>query len=142
MNLIRWEPFREFDDLLRRFSPVLGRAAGQSQNGEWLPVANISETESEYLIKAELPEVNKDDVKVMVDNGLLTIRGERKQQKEHKDENEIRVESMYGSFSRTFSLPDNVDTAAIHAESRDGVLRVHLPKSSQVKLRAKTIEVK
>jgi len=142
MNLTRWEPFQEFDDLLRRFSPLANRLSSHSHNGEWLPLANISETDKEYLIKAELPEVRKEDVKVTVDNNVITISGERRQQKEHKDESEIRVESMYGNFQRSFSLPENVDTNAIHAESRDGVLRIRLPKIAQSKPRAVAIDVK
>lgn len=142
MSIIRWEPFQEMDDLLRRLSPFVGRSALRQQTGEWSPVANISETDKEYLIKAELPEVKKEDVKVTLDSGVITISGERKQQKEQKDENEIRVESFYGSFSRSFSLPENVDASNVRAESKDGVLRIHIPKTAQAKPKSIAIDVK
>jgi|SRR5690349_4241029 len=130
MSLIRWEPFREMDDFLRTASPLFSRNGVRSltERTEWAPTANISETEKEYLIKAELPEVRKEDVKVTLENGVITISGERKQQKEAKEENEIRVESFYGSFARSFSLPDNVDPNGVRAESKDGVLKIHIPK--------------
>jgi HSP20 family protein len=109
---------------------------------EWTPVADISETDKEFLIKAELPEVRKEDVKVTLQDGSLTISGERKHEKKQKGENEIRVESFYGSFSRTFSLPDNIDTKGINAEVKDGVLRVHVPKVEGAKSAATQIDIK
>jgi HSP20 family protein len=146
MSIVRWEPFQEMDDLVRRFSSLMGRAALRQQHGQafndWAPIANISETDKEYLIKAELPEVKKEDVKVMLDNGVITISGERKQQKEQKDENEIRVESFYGTFSRSFALPDNVDANGIKAESKDGVLRISIPKTGGTQHKAIAINLK
>lgn len=141
MSLIRWEPFREMDDLFRRYA-ALGSRALRDENGGWTPTANISETDKEYLIKAELPEVKKEDVKVSLENGVITISGERKQEKEEKNENEIRIESAYGVFSRSFALPDNVDTKAVRAESKDGVLRIHIPKTEAAKPKQITIDVK
>ena len=131
MNITRWEPFREFEDMFRQYSPLLSRAMRRFEGEEiqWRPVANISETDTEYLIKAELPEVSKNDVKVTFDQGMLTISGERRQEKEQKEHNEIRIESFYGSFSRSFALPDNVDAKGIRAESKDGVLKVRIPKT-------------
>lgn len=139
MSLVRWEPFREMEELLRDYSPFL--RARRSEGGTWMPTANITETQKEYLIKAELPEVKKEDVKITLNDGVITISGERKQEKEEKDANEIRVESFYGTFSRSFSLPDNVDTNAIRAESKDGVLRVHVPKKEVAKPKAIAIDV-
>jgi HSP20 family protein len=132
MNIVRWEPIREFEDLFRQHSPFFTRALHrfESDEAKWRPVANISETDTEYLIKAELPEVTKEDVKVTFDQGLLTISGERRQEKKQSQENEIRVESFYGSFSRSFSLPDNVDAKGILAEYMDGVLNVRIPKTT------------
>lgn len=141
MNLSRWEPFREMEDIVREFSPMFRRSLPQAASESWRPIANISETEREYLIKAELPEVKKEDVKITLQDGVITISGERKQVKEQKDENEIRVESFYGSFSRSFSLPDNIDADSIKAESKDGVLKVHLPKVAAPKSKAKSITV-
>jgi len=140
MSMIRWEPLREMDDFLREYSPFFGRLKVK-ENGGWTPTANISETDKEYLIKAELPEVKKEDVKITLSDSVITISGERKHEKEHKDENEIRVESFYGTFSRSFSLPDNVDTKGIRAESKDGVLRVHIPKIEAAKPKSITINV-
>ena len=144
MSLIRWEPFREMEDFVRQYSPLFGRSTPRTFNDrdtEWSPAANISETDKEYLIKAELPEVKKEDVKIMLENGVITISGERKQQKESKDENEIRIESFYGTFARSFSLPENVDASGVRAESKDGVLKVHIPKKEVSKPKSITVQV-
>lgn len=138
MSLIRWEPFREMDDMLRRFNTRLIR----EQDNEWRPTANIAETDKEYLIKAELPEVQKEDVKVQFENGVITISGERKREKELNEQNEIRIESFYGTFSRSFALPDNIDPKGIRAESKDGVLRIHIPKTAAAQNKQLNIEVK
>ncbi len=148
MTLIRWEPFRELDDFVTRYSPFFGRRhagrmacmAGETAAAkDWTPVANISETESEYLIKAELPEVSKEDVKVKVDEDVITISGERRHELDHQDEKVHRIESCYGSFTRSFRLPEDADVSAIQAESRNGVLKVRVPKKPAA--RARTIEV-
>jgi HSP20 family protein len=143
MSLIRWEPLREFDDLFRQYSPLFGRAVRNADDSaaHWAPSANISETDKEYVIKAELPEVKKEDVKITLDDGVITISGERKFEKEQQDERAIRVESFYGTFERRFSLPENADTAAISAESKDGVLRIRIPKQTVAKPKTLTIPV-
>jgi HSP20 family protein len=148
MSIVRWEPFAEFDHLFNRLVPsMLGRwpsrsaAANGGGNFEWAPSADISETDKEYLIRAELPAVKKEDVKVTVDDGMITIEGERKQQKEDKNEKMHRVESFYGHFTRSFSLPDSVDESAIRCESKEGVLTVHIPKVQTQKQQAKQIKV-
>jgi HSP20 family protein len=144
MSLIRFEPLKEFDDLFTRYSPLLGRwpreAAAGGEATQWRPVANIAETDGEFVIKAELPEVKKEDVKVTVENGVITISGERKYEQEHKDEKTHRIESYYGQFSRSFSVPESVDVAAIRAETKDGVLKVRLPKKAPD--RPKALEVR
>lgn len=130
MNIVRWEPLRELDDFFRRYVSPQQRAVF-GKNGEeasWTPAANVSETTKEYRIRAELPQMKKEDVKVTVQDGVITIAGERKLQNEDEDENVLRVESFYGTFSRTFALPEDVDTAAIRAESKDGVLSIYIPK--------------
>lgn len=143
MNITRWEPFREFEDMFRQYSPLFSRALRRTGEDEtWSPVADITETDKEYLIKAELPEVKKEDVKITLENGVITITGERKHEKEQKDENEIRVESFYGSFARSFSLPENIDPKGIKAESKDGVLRVRIPKTPAAESKKIAIEVK
>lgn len=144
MNITRWEPFKEMEDLFRQFSPAYSRAL-RSRNGDlgaWTPAADISETPAEYLIKADLPAVKKEDVKVTLENGVITISGERKQEKESKDENEIRVESFHGTFTRSFALPDDIDPKTIRAEAKDGVLKVHIPKTQTPKPKTVAIEVK
>lgn len=147
MSLIRWEPFVEMDRIFNRAmsrlpssSPRLTTEGNEGPRFEWSPSADISETDKEYLIRAELPAVRKEDVKVTVDHGIITIEGERKQQNEEKNEKLHRVESFYGSFSRSFSLPDNTDVNAIRCESKDGVLTVHIPKTEK-KATAKRIAV-
>lgn len=144
MNIARWEPFREMEEFFRHNSPFFGRALRRNGGDvdNWAPVADISETDGEYLIKAELPEVKKEDVKITLDHGVITISGERRHEKEKKDENEIRIESFYGSFSRSFALPENVDAKGIRAETKDGVLRVRIPKTEAAQAKPISIEVK
>ena len=143
MNITRWEPFREMEDIFRQYSPFFARSLRRNGEGSsWSPVADISETDNEYLIKAELPEVKKEDVKVTLDNGVITIAGERHQEQEQKDANEIRIESFYGTFSRSFSLPDNIDAKGIQAETKDGVLKVRIPKTKAAAPKKVAIEVK
>jgi HSP20 family protein len=129
---MRWEPFREMDDLLQGLGPMFGRmpAMARTTEGgyEFLPPADVIEREKEYLIKIDLPDVRKEDVKVLFDAGRLTIKGERKVEKDTKGETMHRTERCYGAFERVFTLPDDVDPKGIHAESRDGVLMVSLPR--------------
>ena len=149
MHLItRWDPFREMDNLQKRVNSIFGLAAQRAANGkeengpvaQWLPLVDITEDGHEYLIKAELPEVRKEDVKVTVESGVLTMSGERKFEKEEKDKRYHRIERSYGSFTRSFSVPDDADDAKVAAEFKDGVLTVRLTKSE--KARPKSVEVK
>ncbi len=131
MALVRRDPWRDIEDMFDRYS----RAAGWPRGGregmaDWAPSVDIEETDDAYVIKAELPEVRKDDVKVTVEDGVLTLRGERQQEKDEKGKKFHRVERMYGSFARSFTLPDNVDAGKISARFTDGVLSVQLPKSA------------
>ena len=146
MSLVRWDPFADVDTLFNRLMPAnFSRwpsvLRGDGGKLEWSPSANISETDQEYLIRAELPAVKKEDVTVTFDNGVITIKGERKQQTEDKKEKYHRVESFYGSFVRSFSLPDNVNSDAIKCDSKDGVLTVHIPKTESQKPKVKQIAV-
>jgi len=149
MNAItRWDPFRELDELQNRLSALFGRAPIRKNGSkdealavaEWAPVVDIVEDDNEYLIKAELPEVKKEDVKVTVQDDVLTISGERMFEKEEKGRKYHRMERAYGSFARSFTLPEDADGEKVAAEFKDGVLKVHLPKSEQAK--PKSIEVK
>jgi HSP20 family protein len=141
MSLVRWEPFREVDDFFKQYAPFFGRLQ-RGDSGGWTPTADITETDNEYLIKAELPEVKKEDVKINLENDVITISGERRKEKETKEENQIRIERSYGSFLRRFSLPSNVDAKGIKAECKDGVLSVRIPKTAEAKPKAVSIEVK
>ena len=133
MSLVTWSPFRELEDVLNRYGRLSGRdlagSNGDSRRvAQWRPAADIAENENAYVIKAELPEVPKEDVEVSVHDGVITIRGERRYEKTDDSEQQHRIESFYGQFSRSFSLPADVDESAITAKSKDGVLRVVLPK--------------
>lgn len=147
MSLVRWEPFAGIDEMFNRMLPgSFGRLPRLTlpSNGEkyhWAPSADISETEKEFLIRAELPAVKKEDVKVTVDQGMITIEGERRQDKEDKTEKYHRVESFHGTFARSFSLPENASTDDIRCESKDGVLTVHIPKAKVEAPKAKQIKV-
>lgn len=119
------------------------RPSGEQESmtvSQWTPLVDIIEEDKEYVIKAELPEVNKGDVKVTVENGLLTITGERKFEKEEKGKRYHRVERAYGSFVRCFALPDDTDNGKVNAEFKDGVLKVRVAKSEHA--RPKQVEVK
>jgi HSP20 family protein len=145
MSLIKWQPFGEIDEAFNRLMPALFGRNGRitAENGgklSWAPSADISETDQEFLIRAELPAVKKEDVKVTLDQGMITIHGERNEEKETRDEKYHRVESFRGAFSRSFSVPDNIDENAIRADAKDGVLTVHLPKTKAST--AKSVEVK
>jgi HSP20 family protein len=134
MSLIRWDPFSGIDDVFARMPSLLGRWPRTfDDNGkaarEWTPSVDISETDAEYLIRADLPAVKKEDIHVTVDDRMLTISGERKQKTEEKNEKLHRVETVYGKFSRTFTLPDNADVGKINADSKDGVITVHVAKA-------------
>jgi HSP20 family protein len=145
MSLVRWEPFSGVDEMFNRFPSFFGRwprfAAETESKFDWAPSVDISETGEEYLIRAALPAVKKEDVEVTVADGMLTLSGERRQKEEQKDEKFHKVETYYGSFSRSFALPDAVDEAAIRAESKDGVLTIHVPKTRVETKKPTTIKV-
>jgi HSP20 family protein len=143
MNPINWEPFREFEEFFNRMSSAPARRRGEVNGGQlvrWSPAADISETDREYVVRAELPGVPRSDVKVTIEDGVLTLSGERHFEKEDKTERVHRLERFQGSFTRSFSLPDCADASAITAESKDGTLIVHIPKLESAK--PKAIEVK
>ena len=144
--LAKWNPFRELEDIQNRLSSRFGRTSLRGLGdesmtvSEWTPLVDLAEDDKEYLIKAELPEVKKEDVKVTVENGVLTITGERKFEKEEENKKYHRIERAYGSFMRSFTLPQDAAGDKINAEFKDGVLKVHLPKSAEAK--PKSIDVK
>lgn len=146
--MTRWDPFRELDDLQNRLSTLFGRAPVRKDGpkdealtvAEWAPVVDIVEDDHQYLIKAELPEVKKEDVRLTVQDGVLSLSGDRKFVKEEKGKKYHRVERAYGSFVRTFTLPEDANEQKVSADFKDGLLQIHLPKSE--KARPKNIEVK
>lgn len=146
MKLTKWDPFREMENMFDRYNRALSLPHRGSQEvtttGDWAPRVDIAETNEEFNIKAEIPEVKKEDVKVTVDNGILTIRGERKQEKEEKDKKFHRVERFYGSFMRSFMLPDNVDESKIEASFKDGMLNLAIPKIEASKHKAIDVKIK
>ena len=148
MNTVtKWNPFRELDEFQNRLGNFFG-GFPRFKNGEsetltlpdWSPQVDIVEDDKEYLIKADLPEMKKDDVKVIVEDGILSVSGERKTEKEVNGKKFHRIERSFGSFRRGFLVPEDADAAKVNAEFRDGVLKVHLPKSPTAK--PKTVEVK
>ena len=148
-TLTTWNPFREMEEFQNRFSTVFGGFPTFPfrfpKNGErfkmpdWSPLVDIIEDDHEYLFKADLPEMKKEDVKVTIENGILYISGERRAEKDPKRKFH-RLERFFGIFERTFTVPEDADAAKIMAEFHDGVLRVHLPKRPMPK--PKPIEVK
>jgi HSP20 family protein len=135
MRLTRWEPFKEADEFFRQFgAPMFNRWTQPSGDGgeatTWTPAADITETDKEYVVKAEVPGVKPGDIKVTLDNGVLAIEGERRYEQEDKSEKSHRTERFYGTFYRRFSLPEDANVGAIRAEGKDGVLKVHVPKSA------------
>jgi len=145
-TLTRWEPVRELEELQDRFSNLLGRPLLRRTNGkegitlaDWSPLADITEDDQEYLITAELPDVRKEDVKISVENGMLTISGERRFEKEEKRKKHHRTERSYGTFFRSFTLPSDANADKIKAKFKNGLLMVHLPKNEKAK--PKQIEV-
>jgi len=148
MNVVRWDPFRELEEMSDRLNRVFGRPTKQREGGKETmtvadssPAVDISESEREYLIHVELPEVKKEDVKVSVQEGVLTIHGERKQEKEEKGKKYHRVERSYGSFARSFTVPGGMDETKVTAEFKDGMLNLHLPKSERAKPKAIDVRI-
>lgn len=140
MHLTRWDPFRELEDMSSRLNRFFSQPAARevAENGglslaAWTPAMDVQETDAEFLVKADLPDVKKDDVKVEIQDGILSLSGERHQEKEEKGKRFHRVERAYGRFERRLSLPTDVDPKKIAAEFKDGVLQVHLPKSPAAK---------
>jgi HSP20 family protein len=145
--LTRWNQFKELEDLQHTLGSLFGRSQARWPEGQeetmrvadWSPLVDISEDRKEYLIKAELPEVKKEDVKITMEDGTLTIMGDRKFEKEENGKKYHRVERAYGSFGRSFSLPDDASPAKVTADFKDGVLKVHLAKNE--KARPQQVEV-
>jgi HSP20 family protein len=148
-KLITWNPLREMEEAQNRFNPFFlagfpNRMGSDEIHSlkvaDWSPEVDISEDEHGYLLKADLPEMKKDDVRVTVEDGILCVFGERKSVKEDQKRKFHRIERSFGTFRRSFTLPEDADSTKVTAEFRDGVLKVHLPTTT--KARSKALEVK
>ncbi len=146
-TLIRWEPSRELSSLRQRMDGIFSEAMGRGWGGEeglatgaWTPPVDVYETPESIVLKADLPDVNKDEVDISVENNTLTIRGDRKREQEIKEKNFYRMERSYGTFARSFSLPPTVEAEKIEAAFSNGVLTLTLPKRQESK--PKQIKVK
>ncbi len=144
-----WDPFREFETLSNRFNRLLGFPKWSQEVGErermatmdWSPACDISETDKEYHVYAELPKVNKDGVHVTLENGVLTIQGQRQEEKEEKGVKYHRRELSYGSFERSFTMPDDADESKVEATFKDGILNISIAKTKAKSTTAKEIAI-
>jgi HSP20 family protein len=143
MNLIRWNPLGDLDDFFGRLPRDLlqRQGTGLAEGVDWRPAANITENDAEYTIKADLPEVKQEDIDVSVANGVLTLSGERRYEKSTENEREHRRETFHGTFQRSFAVPEDVDVKGIKADTKDGVLVIHLPKQAAQKPESISIKV-
>ena len=144
-SLSRWDPFRDFskaqEQVNRFLEDAFLRRASDSSLTAWAPEVDIHETENDLVLEADLPGMDEKDLDIRVENNMLTIRGERKFEKKVSEENYLRVERAYGSFSRSFSLPHSIDAGAIKADYRNGVLTIHVPKREEAKPRQVKVNV-
>ena len=144
MTLVRWRPFRDTvsvqDEMNRLFDGFFGRTPAAFDTG-WSPSVDISETKDEIVVKAEIPGLTKEEIEISLRDNVLTLKGEKKQEKEEKDTDYYRMERSYGAFSRSFNLPTVVRADKIRARYKDGVLNVVLPKAEEVKPKQIPVEV-
>ena len=143
MSLAIWDPFRAMEELVDRYNRSARKSLVKYDDksfevGDWMPTVDISETDDAFVVKAELPGVDKNDVSVKIENGILTIKGEKKT--ETKDKKKHRIECSYGSFVRSFTLPQATKSNSIEAKYKNGILNLTIPKSEEIK--PKEIEVK
>lgn len=149
MTLVRWtDPFRDFVQFQDRFNRAIGDYGrtgsdeGLMSSGSWIPAVDIYQNgEHELVLKAELPDMTREDIDITVEKGTLTIKGEKKFASDVKEEHFHRLERRYGTFSRSFSLPDSVDAAKVSADYKNGVLTVRLPQREETKPRQIKINV-
>ncbi len=145
MNITRFDPFREMEEIFNRYRQPASRDLASREyegmlSGNWVPAVDISETKDAYIIKGELPGVEKEDVDISIDDNLLSIRGEKKYEKSVDEDQSYRTECVYGSFERSFTLPKQVDINNVDAVFKNGVLKLTMPKAEEAK--PKQIQVK
>jgi HSP20 family protein len=144
-GMTTWSPFRELDEIERRMEQLFGTSmmaplrGTQTEGISWMPSLDLYETEDKFVVKAEIPGVPQEDISVSISDHMLTIEGERKEEKESKEGKSLRVERVYGKFIRSMELPSNVDTSKIQANYTNGILELSLPKTAESK--AKTIQI-
>jgi HSP20 family protein len=148
MTLVRWKPFGDIismhDKINRLFEDAYHKDVGKYQDSlaSWYPATDIFETKDDYVFKLELPGLSKEDINIEFSDNTLSIKGERKEEKEVKKENYHRIESYTGTFSRSFNLPKNVDANKINATMKDGILELRIAKAEEKKTKAIPITVK
>lgn len=150
MAIVRWNPLDDIISLQRRMNKIFEdsflakKSSGDEDlsSGLWSPSVDIYETESDIVLKAELPEIDQKDIHINIENNILTLKGERKLEKETKEENYHRIERSYGSFSRSFNLPNAVEVERIKAQYKDGVLKINMPKKAENKTKKIDVEIK
>ena len=147
-TLTKWKPLEELKELEERIVSLFEKGPRHLNGGkeelkmvDWAPSVDITEDEKEYLIKAEAPGVKREDLNVKVQKGVLTISGERKSEKEEKGKKFHKVERSYGSFARSFTLPEDAEDEKLSAQFKEGVLTVHLPKTAKAKAKSKEIKI-
>jgi len=148
MAIVRWDPFRDLAEVQERMTRALGAiygAHGQDdvmRRGAWVPPVDIFEGQNhEMTIKAELPDMRRDDIDIRVEDNTLTISGEKKLDETVKDDQFHRIERLYGTFSRSFTLPATIDTEKVHADYKDGVLTIRLPLREEAKPKQIQVQV-
>ena len=137
-NISRWNSGRSFNSLQEQVNRLFedtfsGTQSGHSDLATWAPAVDIFETENELVVKADLPDVQEKDIDVRIENNTLTIRGERKFEQQVNEDKYLRIERAYGTFTRSFSLPNTVNAETIRADYRNGVLTVRMPKREESK---------
>jgi len=148
MTLIRWTPFRELiglqEEMNRLFTDYSRRSPEDMESGlyPWFPLVDISENENEIFVSAEIPGMNKEDIKINLQENVLTLKGEKRQEGDDQKKNFHRIERTYGSFERSFSLPTSIQVDKVKATYKDGLLTILLPKAEEVKPKAIEVNVK
>jgi HSP20 family protein len=147
MRITRFDPLKEFQEMrksmemVNRLFSALGKEGGEVET-DFIPAVNTREADDAYYIESDLPGVRKEDISIDVHDNVLTISGERKVEKEREEDDFYRVESLYGRFERSFTLPDDVDAEKIEAEAKDGILTVKIPKAKVIEKAPRKIEIK
>ena len=149
MQITRWNPFVDFDEMQQRLNQRINRLfverggrVGESNFADFMPAVDIEETDTDFIVKADLPDVKKEEIRVNVQEGVLAIEGERKQEKEEKGRRFHKIEREYGRFVRRFALPTEVDAEKVRAEFKDGVLSIVVPKAPAAKPKLVDVTVK